>query len=238
MDPRIVSVLLASLLLANAAPSHKATAPECVDCLAAGYAIEDLNVLCSRLQEEHVDLFARRSRAAYGAQLPRLKASIVGPVTRAAFHLGFKDAMANGQFGHAKTEAAIAAVMVGERVTVDVPEVQPITADALDGKVWVLIDQPSFSNAAVVAALVQDLGTATLLGEETADLVTTYGAVERFSLPNSGAEIVYPKAYMVRHSGNESVHGVVPDSPFEPNPIGKARHLMLEAAVALAPETD
>jgi hypothetical protein len=76
------------------------------------------------------------------------------------------------------------------------------------------------------------------VGEETADLATTYGAVERFALPNSSAQITYPKAYMVRPSGDETVRGVVPDVAIAPNPIGQSTDEMLEAVVALAQGSD
>ena len=99
------------------------------------------------------------------------------------------------------------------------------------GRVWVLVNQHSYSNAAVVAALMQDLGIATIVGEETADLPTTYGAVETFALPNSGAVITYPKAYMVRPSGDQSTRGVVPDFVIAPNPVGSAEDVMLETAL-------
>ena len=127
--------------------------------------------------------------------------------------------------------AAIASAEAGERVTIDLPETQPITSHAFKGNVWVLIDKHSYSNAAVVAALMQDLDIATIMGEETADLPTTYGAVEHFTLPNSGASITYPKAYMIRPSGSEEVRGVVPDIAFATNPIGSERDIVLDSAV-------
>lgn len=130
-----------------------------------------------------------------------------------------------------KVGSAIAAARVGERVAIELPSIEPIDENAFEGRVWLLVDKHSYSNAAVVAALMQDLDIATIMGEETADLPTTYGAVERFSLPNSGASIVYPKAYMVRPSGSEEVRGVVPEYPIAPNPIGEKRDLMLETAL-------
>ncbi len=131
-----------------------------------------------------------------------------------------------------RVAAAIASAEPGERVEIDLPVTRPIADHAFRGKVWVLIDRHSFSNAAVVAALMQDLGIATVLGEETADLPTTYGAVESFDLPRSGATITYPKAYMVRPSGSEAVRGVVPDIAIAPNPVGESRDLMLDRAAA------
>ena len=134
----------------------------------------------------------------------------------------------------ARISEAISTAGVGERVSVDLPEVRPIEDNAFRGRVWVLIDKHSYSNAAVIAAVMQDLEIATIVGEETADLATTYGAVERFTLPNSGAQITYPKAYMVRPSGDETVRGVVPDVAIEPNPIGHTADKMLEEVVTRA----
>jgi hypothetical protein len=128
--------------------------------------------------------------------------------------------------------AALQTAADGERVSIELPTIQPISDNAFDGRVWVLVDRHSYSNAAVVAALMQDLGIARVMGEETADVPTTFGAVESFALPNSGASITYPKAYMVRPSGSEAVRGVVPDFPIAPNPIGSARDTMLEAAIS------
>lgn len=128
--------------------------------------------------------------------------------------------------------AAIADAPVGGRVAVDLPAAQPIRDHAFRGRVWALIDRHSYSNAAVVAALLQDLDIAVIMGEETADLPTTYGAVESFTLPHSGAAIIYPKAYMVRPSGSEETRGVVPDIPLAPGPVGEDRDIMLDQALS------
>jgi hypothetical protein len=127
--------------------------------------------------------------------------------------------------------AAVADAEEGELVSLELPETQPIADNAFGGRVWVLVNRHSYSNAAVIAALMQDLGIATIMGEETADVPTTYGAVESFSLPNSGASIVYPKAYMVRPSGSEKASGVVPEFIIAPNPVGERHDLMLETAI-------
>lgn len=120
----------------------------------------------------------------------------------------------------------------GSVVPVDVPQIAPRSEGRFEGRVWALIDRYSFSNAAVVAAILQDYGIAKLIGEETADLASTYGAVERFTLPHSQAVIEYPKAYMVRPSGDESVRGVVPDIALSPRAIGEAEDAMLQGAQA------
>ncbi|WP_338245011.1 S41 family peptidase [Aurantiacibacter hainanensis] len=151
-----------------------------------------------------------------------------GPNTKAAWSdwEGDPDSFAG------RIASALASAAVGERVEIDLPETQPITDNAFDGRVWVLVNQHSYSNAAVIGALMQDLGIATILGEETSDPPTTYGAVESFELPHSGASIIYPKAYMVRHSGDESARGVVPDFVIAPNPVGSGDDVMLETALA------
>ncbi|MXO52168.1 hypothetical protein GRI42_12715 [Erythrobacter gaetbuli] len=126
--------------------------------------------------------------------------------------------------------AALTDAEDGEVVSIELPETQPIADNAFGGRVWVMVNRHSYSNAAVIAALMQDLGIATIVGEETADVPTTYGAVESFNLPHSGASIIYPKAYMVRPSGSEETRGVVPDFLIAPTPIGQSEDWMLQIA--------
>lgn len=127
--------------------------------------------------------------------------------------------------------AALARSEAGELVAVELPMTKPLERNAFRGRVWLLVDRHSYSNAAVVAAMMQDQGIATILGEETADLPTTYGAVESFDLPHSGANIIYPKAHMVRPSGSELLRGVVPDFPIAPNSVGSSKDVMLDTAL-------
>lgn len=79
------------------------------------------------------------------------------------------------------------------------------------GRVHLLVDRHSYSNAANVAAIVQDYLFGTVVGEETADLATTLGAMESFTLPDTGILVGYPKARLVRPSGSPVRRGVVPD---------------------------
>lgn len=150
-----------------------------------------------------------------------------GPNTKAIW----ADRAIDGDTLAGRLAAALRKAGDGERVAIDLPETQPITDNAFDGRVWVLVNRHSYSNAAVIAAMMQDTGIATIMGEETADVPTTYGAVESFALPNSGATIIYPKAYMVRPSGLEEVRGVVPDFLIAPAAIGSPRDTMLEIAL-------
>ena len=118
----------------------------------------------------------------------------------------------------------------GTVYTVDLPLVEPRTSNSFDGRVWVLIDRHSYSNAAVVAATIQDYGFGRLMGEATADLATTFGSVEHFEL--GGISVAYPKSYMIRPSGDQSVRGVQPDIALPAQPIDDPADRVLEAALA------
>ena len=69
----------------------------------------------------------------------------------------------------------------------------------------------SFSNAVSTAALIKDYGFGTIYGEPTRDMATTYGAMEHFTLPNSGFRVGYPKAHIIRPNGEERSHPVTPN---------------------------
>jgi hypothetical protein len=125
----------------------------------------------------------------------------------------------------------IAEAETGAAFEVTLPLVAPTQTGRFEGQVWVLVNRHSYSNAAVMAAQVQDYDFGTLMGESTADLATTYGAVESFTLPHSEALVYYPKAYMVRPSGDETVAGVQPDVPLPLQPVGTSEDRVLAAAL-------
>ncbi len=79
------------------------------------------------------------------------------------------------------------------------------------GKVYVLIDRYSYSNAVNVAAIIQDYKFGVVLGEPTADVASGYGAIHEFKLPNSQLDVSYPKAFIVRPNGDKRLEGVTPD---------------------------
>ena len=81
--------------------------------------------------------------------------------------------------------------------------------------VYILINRYSYSNATTVAALAQDYGFAVIAGETTADMATTYAAMEHFSLPHSGLAVGYPKAHIIRPNGHSAPHPVTPDIEIE-----------------------
>lgn len=79
------------------------------------------------------------------------------------------------------------------------------------GKVYVLINRQSHSQAAVTAAQIQDYGFGTLVGEETGDYPSLYASQFPFSLPNTGIAVKVSKGYMVRVNGSTAARGVLPD---------------------------
>lgn len=72
-----------------------------------------------------------------------------------------------------RLEAAYAGHKSGETFSLDFPPGQPRQGARFQGKVFILINRHSYSNTVTVAALAQDYGFATILGEETSDLATT-----------------------------------------------------------------
>lgn len=121
---------------------------------------------------------------------------------------------------------------LGSVVRYDIPWNQPRPAPRFQGRVHVLVNRHSYSNAVNVAAIVQDLGFGRVLGEETADLATTLGAMEQFTLAHSGLAVGYPKARILRPSGDPTPRGVVPDVAL-PRPIPEGpEDPVLQAAIA------
>lgn len=124
-----------------------------------------------------------------------------------------------------------AAVPYGETFEYPIPEVRPREGARFEGKVYVLIDRHSFSNAVTAAATIQDYGFGTIIGEKTSDMATTYGAMETFRLPNTGIVVGFPKAHIVRPSGEQRSDGVTPDILIR-SPIAPTKHdAVLERAL-------
>jgi hypothetical protein len=106
---------------------------------------------------------------------------------------------------------AYAETPYGETFPFEIPFSRPREGQRFEGPVFLLIDRHSYSNSVAVAATVQDYRFGTVIGEETSDLATSYGAMEQFSLPHSKIEVGYPKALIIRPSGDLSPKGVTPD---------------------------
>lgn len=110
--------------------------------------------------------------------------------------------------------------------------VDPRPGTRFEGRVWVLVNRKSFSNAASTAALIQDYGFGTIMGEETADVPTSFASIFPFVLPGTRMSVDLAKSYFVRPSGDETVRGVIPDVPLPRQRIGSATDTMLNAALA------
>ena len=82
-----------------------------------------------------------------------------------------------------------------------------------------------------VAAIVQDFGFGTVLGEETADLASTLGAMEQFTLPRTGIEVGYPKARILRPNGDARPRGVVPDIAIDTPIVAGTEDVVLHRAL-------
>lgn len=119
----------------------------------------------------------------------------------------------------------------GTRYDYRLPLVAPRAGPRYAGRVWVLVNRHSYSNATSVAALVQDYGFGKIMGEETADTASNYASVQNFTLPATGMAVTYPKSHFVRPSGVDEVAGVVPDIPLMRQPIGVAEDRVLAEAL-------
>lgn len=106
----------------------------------------------------------------------------------------------------------------GDVVELDAPPAQPRRGERFTAPVFVLINRRAYSNSVATAALIQDYGFGQVIGEETSDLATTFGAMEQFTLPTTGIVVGYPKAFIVRPSGSLAARGVVPQTRI-PTPI-------------------
>ena len=100
----------------------------------------------------------------------------------------------------------------GEIFKVSFPNYSPRT-DSLrfNGKVYVLVDRYSYSNAVSIAAIIQDYSFGVVIGEPTADVASSYGAIHEFKLPKSQLNVSYPKAFIIRPNGDKTLKGVTPD---------------------------
>lgn len=134
----------------------------------------------------------------------------------------------------AQFERAYAGAAGGEVIDFPIRPAQPRSGARFEGRVFVLINRHSYSNAVNVAALVQDHGFGTVIGEETSDLATTYGAMEQFALSGTGIKIGYPKARIIRPNGSLAERGVVPDIAIETPLFEGADDPVLARAVEIA----
>jgi hypothetical protein len=121
----------------------------------------------------------------------------------------------------------------GERYPYSIEMVEPRKDRRFAGRVYVLQNRHSFSNAASVAALIQDYKFGKVLGEETADLVTTFGSTVPFKLKHTGFRVSYPKSRITRVNGDLRARGVVPDVSIAAPPLGVIEDVVLSKAFEL-----
>lgn len=121
----------------------------------------------------------------------------------------------------------------GEIFSFEMPFVPPREGQRFQGDVYVLVNRHSYSNAVTTAALLQDYEFAVILGEETADLASTLGAMEHFTLDQTGIKVGFPKARIVRPNGDTTRRGVIPDLHIETPLIEGEEDPTLQAALAL-----
>ena len=134
--------------------------------------------------------------------------------------------------------AAYAGRENGETLVFSMPAVPPRAGKRFTGKVFLLINRHSYSNTVTVAALAQDYGFARILGEQTADLATTYGAMESFELSRTGITVGFPKARILRPSGDLAARGVVPDVLIPTPVIETAEDPVLQRALEIVSAGD
>lgn len=121
----------------------------------------------------------------------------------------------------------------GDVFDFEFPNAEPRDGQGFGGDVFVLVNRHSYSNAVTTAAIVQDYGFGTILGEPTADLATTLGAMEQFTLSHTGLRVGFPKARIVRPSGDRRRAGVQPDRIIETPRVEPASDPVLQEALRI-----
>jgi C-terminal processing protease CtpA/Prc len=84
-----------------------------------------------------------------------------------------------------------------------------------EGDIYVLINSGTYSSAVMFATTVKDYSIATLIGEESGGLATSYGDIYSFTLPNTRLSVGVSHKRFVRPSGEDDGRGVIPDHVVE-----------------------
>jgi C-terminal processing protease CtpA/Prc len=155
------------------------------------------------------------------------QAAIASNAARVALAPDDKDSIS------AKYAAAYTKAKPGEVITIAEPPTAPGPEPRFKGRVYVLVNRNSYSNTVAVAATVQDFHFGTVIGEETADLATTYGAMETFELPKTGLKVGFPKANIIRPNGDLTPRGVVPDITIKTPIVEGPEDPVLQAAIKI-----
>ncbi|MBC2838350.1 S41 family peptidase [Robiginitalea sp. SC105] len=80
-----------------------------------------------------------------------------------------------------------------------------------NGRVYVLVNRHSYSQAAVTASQIQDYGFGQIVGEETAEFPNLYASIFSYKLPETGINVDVSKGKIQRVSGTDNKMGVIPD---------------------------
>ncbi|WP_274474313.1 S41 family peptidase [Mangrovimonas aestuarii] len=100
----------------------------------------------------------------------------------------------------------------GEIYEYEFDEYKPQTIqNRFTGKVFVLVNRQSHSQAALTAAQIQDHKFGVIVGEETGDYASLYASQFQYRLPNTGIQVKVSKGYIVRVNGSTEEQGVIPD---------------------------
>lgn len=106
-------------------------------------------------------------------------------------------------------------------------EYQPVSPKKrYQGKVYVLINRHSHSQAAVTAAQIQDYGWGIVVGEETGDYPTLYASQFQYSLPITGITVKISKGYIVRVNGSKKQQGVIPSIAIKDHLLDKTDEIL------------
>lgn len=131
----------------------------------------------------------------------------------------------------ARLAAAERAQANGTLYPFEIPMVSPREGERFTGRVWVLINRKSYSNATSTAALIQDYGFGRILGEETADVPTSFASIFPYTLPGSAMSVDLAKSHFIRPGGDQRVRGVIPDTQLARQVVGSPQDTMLESAL-------
>jgi len=143
------------------------------------------------------------------------------------------DAVAAGPISQ-RFAALYASVPPGAVAEFRLPPSQPNQAEKFSGRVFALINRRTYSNAVAVAATIQDYRFGKVLGEPTSDMASAFGAMEHFTLPRTGIVVGYPKAHIIRPSGDARLRGVIPDVGLAFPVIETPNDPVLQQAAAIA----
>ena len=96
------------------------------------------------------------------------------------------------------------------------------------GRLYLLIDDQSYSAAATFAGLFRELKLGTIIGQETKGTIEYYGDFWMHYLPNTQLEFYVSPKRFVQFGGTEPDRGVVPDFVQEKDPVNFTHQLIEE----------